>query len=256
MSSNNNPDLLFAPAKVELTVVVPAYNEEKRLPSMLEEAYSYLSSRRSTFEILVVDDGSKDGTASFVREFSAGKPEIRLLSYGGNRGKGFAVRYGMHSGVGERLIFSDADGSSPMPEIERLEKAMSEGAAVAIGSRALLSEDTAVKARWYRKVPGRIFATLVNVVLLPGLKDTQCGFKMFTREAARFIFPRQTAERFSFDPELLYLARYGKFKIAEVPINWHNVDGSKVNMVADSAKMAVDTLRFRIRGLCGKYKRP
>jgi dolichyl-phosphate beta-glucosyltransferase len=238
---------------IELSIVIPAYNEETRLPKMLLAAYEYLHARGVEYEMLVVDDGSSDDTAKVVKQFEQLTPCVRLLTYPTNRGKGYAVRFGVLNARGRLILFDDADGATPIEEIERLEAAIAAGAQIAIGSRALDSLETGVRTVWYRRLLGRVFNAMVNIVVLPGIADTQCGFKLFVRPAAKFIFKRQRAERFSFDVEVLYLARKAGFRIAEVAVNWHNVPGSKVNLIKDSMKMAVDILRFRLRGLFGGY---
>lgn len=237
-----------------ISIVVPAYNEEKRLGTTLASICGYFDKRAESYEVLVVDDGSTDSTAKFVKEMEGKFKELRLLTYPRNRGKGYAVKFGMTNAKGDLLLFDDADGASPIEEIERLRQAISEGADIAIGSRAVFSKETGVKAVWYRKLLGRAFSVLVRILVLPEIADTQCGFKLFTRKAGDYLFSRQQAEGFSFDVELLFLARQAGFQIAEVPINWTNIPGSKVNLVKDSFFMAVDLLRFRIRALFGGYR--
>ena len=250
--SPNNPDSTQKQAP-QISVIVPAYNEAKRLGTTLESISQYFSMRGTAVEIIVVDDGSTDRTAELAVEFSKNAPEVKLISYPHNRGKGYAVKFGMANARGTLLLFDDADGATPIAEIARLEAAIDAGAAVAIGSRAKHSDETAVKALWYRKLIGRTFNLIVNTLIVPDISDTQCGFKLFTRAAADRIFPRQTSERFSFDVELLFLARKGGFAIAEVPVNWHNVPGSKVNLAVDSMAMLLDIFRFRWRYLRGSY---
>lgn len=235
------------PSGVDLSVVVPAYNEERRLPPTLIDMIDYLDGRPWRYEIIVVDDGSRDQTVEIARKFERIRKQIRVIRCPENRGKGYAVRTGMLNAGGRRLIFADADGSTPIKEIERLMAALDQGADIAVGSRAMASAETAVKARWYRKVPGRIFNFWVNALLLPEMLDTQCGFKMFREEAAQFLFQRQQSAQFSFDIELLFLARQARLKIAEVPVNWTHVPGSKVNMLMDSMKMFKDIFVFRWR---------
>lgn len=237
----------------EITVVVPAYNEENRLGSTLESIAAYFEQRRTAVEILVVDDGSTDRTAELVSACGQRLPFVRLLTYPRNRGKGYAVKFGMANARGRLRLFDDADGSTPISEIERLESAIAAGADVAAGSRAKPSTDTAVEALWYRKLLGRTFNFFVNALIVPDIADTQCGFKMFTAMAGERLFPLLTSERFSFDVELLFLARKKGFKIAEVPVNWHNVPGSKVNLAVDSISMLLDIFRFRWNYLAGKY---
>ena len=239
----------------QLSVIVPAYNEEERIEAALRSMHRYLSQRDSSFEIIVVNDGSQDATSAVVERFQQEAPEIRLVSYEKNRGKGYAVRLGMLQAQGKFFLQNDADGATPITELDRLEKAIDDGADIAIGSRALSSSDTNVSALWYRKAMGRVFNGIVNVVAVPGIADTQCGFKLYRREAAHELFRRQHAEGFSFDVEILYLARKRDLRVIEVPVNWENVPGSKINLVSDSLHMLCDVLRFRFRDLAGGYEK-
>ncbi|MCB0344625.1 MAG: flippase-like domain-containing protein [Bdellovibrionales bacterium] len=258
-ATNNDQDADSFPiwpdegTKVYLSVIVPAYNEEDRLPKTLLSITEFLEASDRTYEVLVVNDGSSDGTDKVVHQFERLSPEVKLLQYGENRGKGYAVRFGVMHAAGELILYTDADGASPIEELSRLENAITKGAQVAIGSRALYSQDTQVSTLWVRKFMGRVFNGIVNFVMLPGIADTQCGFKLFRRPVARYVFSRSKSEGFSFDVEILYLARKAGAKIAEVPINWTNVPGSKVNLVSDSAKMFRDILIFRMRDVFGGY---
>lgn len=240
--------------RFDLSIVIPCYNEETRLPRTLEKIAEYFTSRPETsYEVIVVDDGSKDNTLEVASSFKERISNLRVLGYPHNRGKGYAVRFGMLNAFGSRVLFDDADGASPIEEVERLEAALSEGASLAIGSRALLSTDTQVKAKLLRKCIGRVFNGIVNVLLVPGIADTQCGFKLFTRSTAQYLFSKQKADGFSFDVEILFLARKAGFKITEVPINWTNIPGSKVNVARDSVKMFFDVIGIRARSLVGGY---
>jgi dolichyl-phosphate beta-glucosyltransferase len=231
----------------ELSVVIPAYNESRRLPAALIDIIDYLECKSATWEIIVVDDGSRDDTALLVKKFERIRNQIRLIQLPRNYGKGHAVKTGVLNARGALVLFCDADGATPIAEVERLKLAISNGADLAFGSRALKSESTAVKTSWYRKYPGRIFNFLVNLVVLPGVKDTQCGFKLFTKSAVQVIFPKQTADRWSFDVEILLIAKKLGLKALEVPVNWTNIPGSKVNLLTDSIKMARDMFVFRWR---------
>lgn len=232
---------------IMLSVVIPAFNEERRLPPTLVDMVDQLDTWGKPYEIIVVDDGSTDRTGEVVEKFARIRPQVRLHRLPTNTGKGAAVHAGMAEAVGARRLFADADGATPFAELWRLDAELDRGADVAIGSRALTSQRTQVKTVWYRKVLGRIFNGTVNLVLLPRIADTQCGFKLFTANAAREIFSRQTAVGFSFDVEILYIARRLGLRIIEVPINWINVAGSKVNLIIDSAQMLFDVFRFRLR---------
>ena len=234
-------------APVALSIVVPAFNEERRLTPTLIDMIDFLDGRPGGYEIIVVDDGSTDATSEVVKKFERIRSQVRLLRLAKNAGKGHAVRVGMLNAHGERVLFADADGATPIGEIARLSAALDGGADAAIGSRALRSDGTRVSTVWYRRLLGRIFNTTVNLVLLPRIADTQCGFKMFRAGTAAEIFQRQTADGFSFDVEILYLARKLGFSIAEVPINWTNIPGSKVNLVVDSTRMLLDIFIFRVR---------
>ena len=240
---------------VEVSVVIPAYNEEDRLPKTLVSVLEFLSGNYEKFEIIVVSDGSTDDTVKVVSQFSSLAAQIRVISYENNRGKGHAVRLGVLSARGRRVLFNDADGSTPIEELQRLEDALSDDIQVAIGSRAMFSDATSVDTVWYRKYIGRTFNAIVNLIVLPGIADTQCGFKLFTRSAAQYLFTHQTSDGFSFDVELLFLARKAKYGIAEVPVNWTNVPGSKVDLVQDSTRMFFDILRFRIADFAGTYRK-
>ena len=234
-------------ASVALSVVVPAYNEERRLPPTLIDMIDFLDAHVPSYEIIVVDDGSRDHTVDVVRKFEKIRSNIKLIRLARNMGKGHAVRLGVLNAHGARIVFADADGATPIEELPKLNAAMDNGAAIAIGSRAVASTTTTVHTTWLRKYPGRIFNFFVNSVVLPGIADTQCGFKMFSKESARSIFPHQTADRFSFDVEVLYIAKRLGLSIAEVPVNWTNVPGSKVNVIWDGLKMLRDIFIFRWR---------
>jgi dolichyl-phosphate beta-glucosyltransferase len=238
----------------DLSIVIPAYNEEKRLSSTLESVYAYLTSRQIDFELIVVDDGSRDGTVEIVQEFAKHHDSVRLLSYSPNQGKGYAVRQGVLKSSGARVLFNDADGSSPIQEIEKLEASLNSGFDIAIASRAKPDSSRKVNALAYRKFIGNFFNFIVQTLLLKGIQDSQCGFKLFTRKAADAVFGVARENGFAFDVELLHVARLHGLRIEEVPINWTNVDGSKVNLVLDSSKMFVDVLKIKLRSIIGLYK--
>lgn len=235
-----------------LSVVIPAYNEELRIRPALHDILDFCSGQSFTYEVIVVDDGSRDRTADIVREMNL--PGIRVYSLVTNAGKGAAVRCGVLQAKGERILYCDADGATPFREVLRLLAAVDHGADVAIGSRALLAKDTSVSTVWYRKVMGRTFNGLVNFLILPGIADTQCGFKLFTRKAAQDVFSRQRSQGFSFDVELLFLARKSGYQIAEIPVNWTNIPGSKVDLLRDSLRMLRDVFWFRWLYLRGDYR--
>jgi dolichyl-phosphate beta-glucosyltransferase len=238
----------------ELSVIIPAYNEESRLPATLESVYQYLSGRGISFEILIVDDGSHDHTVNFVEGYARSHPGVRLLSYQPNQGKGYAVRTGILAAKGDLLLINDADGSSPIEEVEKLEMSIRGGADLAIGSRAKPDTSRQVEALAYRKFIGNTFNAIVQKLLLPGIFDTQCGFKLFRSHVGKDLFSVAAINGFGFDVEVLYIARMRNYSVGEVPINWHNVEGSKVNVLIDSPKMLVDVVRITFSGVLGRYK--
>ncbi len=240
------------PAK-SLSVVIPAYNEENRIGRTLERVLAYLAGRGAPFEVIVVDDGSDDATASVARAAGAGDPRVRVVSLERNRGKGMAVRRGVLEATGEWVLFSDADLSTPIEEIETLVPRLREGCDVAIGSRSLRGARVDVRQPWYREAMGKTFNRIVRLLAVRGFVDTQCGFKCFTREAARAIFGRARIDRFAFDVEAIVIARRLGLRVVEVPIRWANEPNSRVAIVRDSASMLVDLLRIRWYALAGAY---
>ncbi len=236
--------------------MVPAYNEERRLAPTVRDYLAYFRARGSRIELIVVDDGSTDGTAALVAELADGCPEVRLLRLAQNQGKGYAVRSGVVNARGRLVLFADADGSTPIAEIERLERAIAGGADVAIGSRAMPAADVEVRARLHRRIIGRIFHGLVWLAGVRGIRDTQCGFKLFRGPVAHALFSRMRISGFSFDVELLLMARICGFRVTEVPVNWVHRPGSRINLLTDSARMAADLLRIRVRRLTGEYRLP
>ncbi len=238
-----------------ISIVLPAYNEEARLPATLAAILSYLDARGwNDAEVLVVNDGSADGTANVAKQFQAKHPQVRLLENPGNRGKGYSVRHGMLEARGEWVLFSDSDLSAPIEELDKLLKAARErGAQVAIGSRALDRSLIAIHQSWFRETAGRIFNLLMRAATGLPFADTQCGFKLFERRAAHEVFRRQIIERWGFDAEVLFVARKLGFKTIEVPVRWSHSEGTKVSMFRDSANMFVDLLRIRWNHLRGLY---
>lgn len=229
-----------------LSIVIPAYNEEKRLPGTLDEIETYFSSVRD-YEVIVVDDGSSDNTPGYVNERRQSFPQLRVVQLERNFGKGKAVKTGMLQAEGKHILYLDADGATPIAEYERLENAIKSDFDIVIGSRALQTKDTKVNTVIHRKILGRIFNSIVNILLVPGIADTQCGFKLFTKESARKIFSEVSLDGFAFDVEVLYLARKHKLRICEVAINWNNISGTKVRVGIDSFLMLKDLLLLRFK---------
>jgi glycosyltransferase involved in cell wall biosynthesis len=235
------------------SLILPAFNESARLAPTLDTVLSYVSQQHWKAEIIVVDDGSTDRTADIVREYTRRNPIVRLVQNPGNRGKGYSVRNGMLNAHGDVLLFSDADLSSPISEAPKLLSAIENGADLAIGSRWLDSEVQTQRQSLLRQLFGRIYNLLLRVVLGLDYRDTQCGFKAFTRPAARLIFAAQKIERWGFDPELLFLARLYKLRVAEVPVEWAHAGDSKIHPFADGFKMFGELLSIRWNGISGKY---
>lgn len=230
-----------------LSIIIPAYNEERRLPPTLISVIDFLEQQSISYEIFVVDDGSKDGTAEMVRKFERIRPNVHLLRLPRNYGKGHAVRTGALSARGAVVVFLDADGATPIEELPGLLQALQNGADIAIGSRAKPSEEKTVRTIFIRRLLGRSFHAFVHTLVLPGIYDSQCGFKAFLQGAARFVFERQTSDGFSFDVEVLHIAQKAGMRIEEISVNWKNVPGSKVNLITDSFAMFCDLFRFRLR---------
>lgn len=245
--SNNERPIL-------ISIIIPAYNEGARIGATLDKILAYLAQRGwGDAEIIVVNDGSYDNTVEIVRECAAKNPGVRLLENPGNRGKGYSVRSGMLHAEGETLLFSDADLSSPIEEASKLFAAIAAGSDIAIGSRWLQSELQTQKQPLYRQLLGRVFNLLLRMILGLKFKDTQCGFKAFTRRSAQVIFPQQQIERWGFDPELLFLARKFGFRVTEVPVAWAHREGTRINPLRDGIRMFGEILKIRWNALSGKY---
>lgn len=238
------------------SIIIPAYNEATRVSATLERVLAYVAERGWDAEVIAVNDGSRDNTAEIIRRFADKNSRLQLLENPGNRGKGYSVRNGMLHAQGEILLFSDADLSSPIEEAEKLFAAIAGGANVAIGSRWLQSDLQTQRQPLYRQLFGRAFNLMLRLTLGLTFKDTQCGFKAFTRRAASAIFPLQTIERWGFDPELLYLAKRLGFKVVEVPVAWAHSEGTRLSPLRDGAKMFLEMLKIRWNAISGKYSGP
>ncbi len=236
----------------ELSIVIPAFNEERRLPETLRRVRAYLEARRADAEVIVVDDGSRDGTAALVEARRGEFPGLRLVSNGVNRGKGYSVRHGMLEARGRIVLFTDADLSAPIEEADKLLAAMRDHQ-VAIGSRGVDRSLIEVHQSRLRELAGVIFNLFVRAIT--GLKyvDTQCGFKAFLGEPSRIVFEQQRIERFGFDPEILFLAQRHGLRVAEIPVRWAHDPQTKVNMIRDSLRMLGEVLFIRWNWLRGRY---
>jgi len=230
-----------------LSIVIPAYNEEKRLPQTLRQVLDWFVRGNFSFrEVIVVDDGSRDGTARVVEEFANTNANLRLARNPGNRGKGYAVRHGMLEAKGEWILYTDADLSTPITEIEKLCRAAREqNAAIAIGSRAVDRSLVEVHQPALRELSGRCFNLVMRAVTGLPFRDTQCGFKLYRADAARQVFSRQQQEGFSFDVEDLLIAKKLGVRAVEVPVRWANVEGTKVRL-SQGIKSFLDLVKIRM----------
>jgi len=230
-----------------LSVVIPCYNEEQRLPRTIEQIERYLDAKEAPYELILVDDGSADGTRQVMDAAAERRDGIRVEALPHNRGKGRALAVGVEAAKGDEVLITDADLSTPIEELDKLQAALRGGAGVAIGSRALRASRVEVSQPFYRVLMGKGFNLIVQAVLLPGIWDTQCGFKLFRGDVARSVFAGLTTDGFGFDPEVLYRARKQGVKIAEVPVVWRNSAETKVSPVRSSLDMLKHVIRLRFR---------
>jgi dolichyl-phosphate beta-glucosyltransferase len=239
--------------QIAYSIVIPAYNEGERLGASLEQVLAYVHQQNWNVEIIVVNDGSCDETVNIVREFADKDPAVRLLENHGNRGKGYSVANGMMNARGDIVVFSDADLSAPIEEMPKLLAALEAGADIAIGSRWLNPALQTRRQSLHRQVFGRIFNLLLRAILGVKFKDSQCGFKAFTRRAVRRIVPLQRIERWGFDPELLFLAQKFACRVDEVAVLWADQGGSRIQPLADGMRMFQEMMRIRWYDLTGRY---
>ncbi len=228
-----------------LSIVIPTYNEERRIEGTIDSINSYLSKQSYTFEIIIVDDGSKHPLQDIIDQRYRNQPNIRFIRNPKNTGKGFAVMLGVLNARGKNILFSDADLSTPIEEVEKLLYHFEKGYHISIGSRGLADSKIEVHQGWPRETMGKLFNILVQILLLKGLTDTQCGFKCFKRDVAHLLFSRQKIYGFCFDVEILFLAKKSGYRIREVPIRWKNSVPSKLNPLWHSLEMLLDLLKIR-----------
>lgn len=240
------------PGAPDLSIIIPSFNEEKRLPATLERIANYVKGSGRKTEVIVVDDGSTDRTKEAAEFFRGRIENLRIVSNGLNRGKGYSVRHGSLEANGEIVLFTDADLSAPIEEADKLLAEMGHYD-VAIGSRAMNRELIEVHESRFREFAGIIFNRIVRTMLRLPFVDTQCGFKAFRREKCKVIFEQQTIERFGFDPELLYLARHHGLRTIEVAVRWAHSPATKINMWRDSLQMFLDVLIIRWNAMRRKY---
>ena len=246
----------------DLSIVIPAFNEEKRITTTLNRVLEYLSEKELSgsrgflsWEIIVVDDGSSDRTVETVRNITTDS-RLRIVSNPVNMGKGAAVKNGVLSSAGDVILFSDADLSTPIEEVEKMMPLLESGADIIVGSRALPESAIIVSQPWYRKAMGRIFNLVVWVIAIKGFKDTQCGFKCFKRKAALSVFNVQRISGFAFDVEILYIAGKLGLKVKDVPVRWINSPDSRVKLLQGSLSMLKDILKIRLFDRAGYYGQP
>ena len=234
-----------------LSIIIPAYNEERRLPASLDKILAYLAQQPYAAEVIVVENGSSDGTAAVVERMRASHPSVRLMR-AKTRGKGNAVREGMEAARGQWLFMADADLAMPITELSKFFPPHGPHYDVAIASReapgAVRYDEPPM-----RHLMGRVFNGLVKLLAVPGFQDTQCGFKCFRREVAREVFARQTLTGWGFDVEVLYIARKRGYRIVEIPIDWYYQTDSRVRPVEDTLRMVRELLTVRINDVRGVY---
>lgn len=242
-------------SQVYLSVVIPAYNEAKKLPDTLPNMYEYLKKQSYDWEILIVNDGSKDDTAQVVKDLSSQIENLRLIDNKENNGKGYVVKQGMLSARGKYRLFTDADNSTSLDQVEKMWPEFEKGNEVVIGSRDIKGSKLAVPQPFWRIMIGNVFNLMAQILTgLWGIPDTQCGFKGFTEQSAKDIFLKTRIARFAFDPEILVIAKKMGYKIKEIPVYWVNDKRSSVKFKS-MVKMAIDLFKIRLNMIQGFYER-
>jgi glycosyltransferase involved in cell wall biosynthesis len=238
-------------ARPYLSVVIPAYNEAKRIGASVRRVLDYLRARPYTWEFIVVDDGSQDETVAVIKE--AGGDDVRVVSYQPNRGKGGALQVGMLEAAGEIIVFSDADLSTPIEQIETFLPCFEQGYEIVIGSRKMRGAEIAVRQPLMRRLGGKAFTALSNLILGVRVSDATCGFKAWTRRAAREVFSRQTISGWGFDSEDLLIAHRLGFRIKEIPVRWADNAASRVSLLRDTVRSFSELVRIRLKAWRGEY---
>jgi len=240
-----------------LSIVIAAYNEENRIGESLLKIKAYLDARDTDYEIIVVDDGSTDNTRQVAADYKSEITNLKIIGYPVNKGKGYALRQGVFASKGDAVLLTDADLSTPIEELDRLLPLIVGGRYdVVIGSRALNASEIIKKQPWWRQGMGKTFNRIVKILVLDGFNDTQCGFKLFSGEAAKSLFKDARIDRFAYDVEILALAKKNGYRISEMPVRWINSPESKVNPIFDSVQMFLDLIKIRMRMGKEKTKSP
>ena len=240
--------------RIFLSIVIPAYNEERRIPDTLKKVISYLDDRGYCSEIVIVDDGSTDGTREVSLGFFSDGVTVRVLTNSSNRGKGSAIRKGMLAARGEYVIFMDADMSTPIDELDSILHSFHGGCDVAIGSRKMHGARIAVHQPKYREIMGRMFSFLSRIMTVRSIRDFTCGFKCFKRSCIEKIFKRQTIRGWGYDTEILFIAHKLGFTIREVPVVWSDSADSRVRLWKDVIGSGLDLMRIRLNDILGRYR--
>lgn len=246
----------MTPTSIQVSIVIPAYNEARRIGSTIRQILDFFQAQQDRYEVVVVDDGSTDSTVDVINDFITPASPVRLVRNEGNRGKGFSVRHGALEAIGDIVLFSDADLSSPIEESPLLLEPIRRGSLdVAMGSRALDRTLIGVRQPWLREQSGKIFNVLVRVILGLDFHDTQCGFKAFRRGPMLRVFGMQRIFGFGFDPEILFIAHRQGLRIGEIPVRWNHSTESKVRVVPDALRMFLDLVQIRWNSITGKYEK-
>lgn len=238
--------------EIDVSVVVPAYNEEEHIETTVREINEYLLGLGLAYEIIIVNDGSRDSTLEKAEKLADELAGVRLIRYSQNQGKGYAVRTGMLQASGSRILFTDADHATPIQELPAFISTLDAGFSVAVGSRSVRGAVRVVHQPFHREIGGKLLNLFIRLFAVRGIRDTQCGFKLFTKEAAHAVFAQCIINRFSFDVEALYLARRFGYKIAELPVHWRHHGNSRVSPIKDGLKMLVDIAKIRLH----RYNQP
>jgi dolichyl-phosphate beta-glucosyltransferase len=228
-----------------ISIVIPAYNEAERIGPTVETIHNYFSKKHQSFDILVINDGSKDNTTNIVLDCAKRIRNVKLLDSSINQGKGSSVRKGMIHAAHDLILLTDADLSTPIEEFEKLVPWIQRGYDIAIGSRGMKKSEIILRQPWHRRTMGRVFNLLVKILILSDFSDTQCGFKLFRSEAATRIFRLSKIDGFAFDVEVLFIAKKMGYKIKEVPVRWIDSPRSKVSALRDPFRMFLDLLKIR-----------